>query len=132
MGMLGRCYALARQESCSALAHDMKDPLLPWVRSWAERRQHLDRILREYYDKVDDLKSKSSEDSTVHLIFPHLARLFAKLALLHPFPDANSRTRLIILQTELVRIGGHPVMMRHIGNAGYDAKTLFGVKSYIL
>jgi len=131
--LVHRCFSHPEEKlACSALSHDLKDPMLPWARNWAQRRHELGRILREYYDQVDVLKSKSSEDSTVHLIFPPLARLFAKLAMLHPFPDANSRTRLVILQTELVRNGGHPVMIRRIDTPIYYAKSVFDVKDYIL
>jgi hypothetical protein len=40
-----------------------------------------------------------------------LARLFSTLAEMHPFDDANSRTRTVVLQACMVRAGGHPLLL---------------------
>ena len=37
------------------------------------------------------------------------------MAEIHPFLDANGRTRNIVLETELCRLGGHPLLLHDTG-----------------
>ena len=49
-----------------------------------------------------------------------LAVFYATVAELHPFPDGNSRTRMIFSQIETTRLGGHPLMLPDNGWAVYN------------
>ena len=49
-----------------------------------------------------------------HLLHP-LAYLYAYMAEMHPFPDANSRMRNTFLQASIVRAGGHQLMLPDAG-----------------
>jgi hypothetical protein len=74
----------------------------------------LTKILKQYYSAIDAIPVESSDmDGGSHIsqALIHIAVLYHKLALLHPFCDGNSRTRLMVLQTELVRQGGHPTVL---------------------
>ena len=49
-----------------------------------------------------------------------LATLYALLAEIHAFRDGNSRTRVLLLQAELTRLGGHPVLLPEFWRSVYD------------
>jgi len=99
------------------------------------KEKALGRILRQYHDSVSSLKRAGSDNGgSQHLIesLPHLALLYAKLADLHPFNDGNSRVRMLLLQTELVRLGGHPLVMWDVYWAVYWARSLEDVVNMML
>jgi len=75
------------------------------------KREWLGRILAEYYDAIDAIRVPKSSGNHIYRALPFIARLFHKLAILHPFCNGNSRTRTMVLQTELVRQGGHPTVL---------------------
>jgi hypothetical protein len=80
----------------------------------SEKKSRLTQILKEYYNAIDAIPAPMSHrGGSTHIqhALPHIAVLYHKLALLHPFSNANSRTRTMVLQTELVRQGGHPVVL---------------------
>ena len=61
-----------------------------------------------------------------------LAKLFAYAAELHPFPDGNSRTRALLLNSKLVQAGGHEVLLYNIGWPIYYMTSYEQVQSYLL
>ena len=65
-------------------------------------------------------------------LLPAAATLYATLAELHPFVDGNSRTRLMVLQTQLVRAGAHPVILYNNGWAPYHMNNLEELMQYLL
>ena len=72
------------------------------------KRAALERLLSEYYEDVGhgpNVGSSSAKQAGVPDGFSRLAKLYYALAELHPFADANSRTRLLLVHTELVRMG---------------------------
>jgi len=95
----------------------------------------LTRILAEYYGAIDAIPvaapvfGDTGGSARISQVLLNIAVLFHKLALLHPFADGNSRTRLMVLQTELIRHGGHPIVLwdnywgiYHMPNSpGFDA-----------
>merc|ERR1719240_404906 len=82
---------------------DAGDSIGTWTYSNAsEKMSLLTHILAEYYNAIDDIEEATPE-SHIQRALPHIAVLYHKLALLHPFQDGNSRTRNTVLQTELVR-----------------------------
>lgn len=99
------CIAMARSHNYSDYDHALKAK---------EKKTALSNVLQDYYDALaSEHKARghtNSEDNLI-LAFPHLIRLYTALAAIHPFIDGNSRTRLFVLQTELVRLGGHPIMI---------------------
>ena len=86
----------------------------------AAKTKALDQLLANYYADIDKLKDSPSRRPRG---FSRLAALYVALADLHPFQDANSRSRLLVLQTELVRLGGHPVMLEELGWGIYFYQT---------
>merc|ERR1719221_323927 len=52
--------------------------------------------------------------------------------MLHPFPNAKSRVRLMILQTEMVRNGGHPVMLDSIDSPLYQKSSAVQVRQHVM
>merc|ERR1719353_2347334 len=82
--------------------------------SAAEKTAWLTQILEDYYNAIDAIQVDASISDAygahIDQALLHIAVLYHKLALLHPFTDGNSRTRLMVLQTELVRQGGHPTV----------------------
>jgi len=79
-----------------------------------EKKSRLSYILAEYYNAVDAIQAPMSDSgggTHIRHALPYIAVLYHKLALLHPFGDGNSRTRTMVLQTELVRQGGHPAVL---------------------
>ena len=61
-----------------------------------------------------------------------LSWLFAYLAELHPFPDANSRTRNFILQTSLLRAGGHLLLLPDNGWVVYQMSSFEQLENFLL
>lgn len=61
-----------------------------------------------------------------------LATLFATFAELHPFKDANSRTRTFILQSEMARLGGHPLLLSDTGWKVYFLKDRAALETFLL
>lgn len=95
----------------------------------------LKEILTEYYDGVDSIQetlSDGKDGTRIHKALPFIAKLYYRLAVLHPFYDGNSRTRNLVLQTELVRQGGHPTVLwdNYWGVVG--AKSWNEVYEYVL
>lgn len=82
-------------------------------------------------DLLDDYYTGIANASLPYAL-PHLAKLYYRLADLHPFRDGNSRTRNFILQTELVELGGHPSSMWDMYWQVYFAPNLEAVESQIL
>jgi hypothetical protein len=70
----------------------------------------LDNSLADYYNSTMWLQGLD-RSTRLRKGLPHLTKLFAKLAAFQYFWDANSRTRLMVLQIEMVRLGGHPVVL---------------------
>jgi hypothetical protein len=78
------------------------------------KKSKLADILAEYYNAIDAITVPMSDrGGSTHFqhALPHIAELSCNLAYLHPFADSNSRTRNMVLQTELVRQGGHPAVL---------------------
>ena len=65
-------------------------------------------------------------------LLPAAATLYATLAELHPFIDGNSRTRTMVLQTQLTRAGAHPVVLYNNGWAAYHMNSLKQLEEYLL
>ena len=86
--------------------------------SIVKKKRLLETTFSEYYTAIDTMPPSTTSSTRVRHGFPHLAKLFTTLSSLHPFIDANSRTRLFVLQTELVQLGGHPAMMTSLKDAG--------------
>lgn len=61
-----------------------------------------------------------------------LATLFSLFAEIHAFADANSRTRTLVLDSELTRLGGHPLVFYTNGWAVYRMPSMEYVELYIL
>jgi len=78
------------------------------------KKSRLTQILEEYHSAIDAIQAPMSDrggGTHIQHALPYIAVLYHKLALLHPFGDGNSRTRTMVLQTELVRQGGHPAVL---------------------
>ena len=65
-------------------------------------------------------------------LLPAAATLYATLAELHPFVDGNSRTRNMVLQTQLTRMGAHPLILYNNGWAAYHMNNLEELMQYFL
>ena len=107
--------------SCAGQASSPVNDLDTWtLSSWMWRKSEaLGNALDEYYAEVDH----STSGPYGLKGFAPLAKLFATMADLHPFNDANSRTRLFVLNTELTRLGGHPTMLAENGWSIYYYST---------
>lgn len=75
-----------------------------------QKRTALASLLEDYYTAIDAASVRESR-AALQSGLPHVAKLFYRLADLHPFADGNSRTRNLLLQTMLVELGGHPTAM---------------------
>jgi hypothetical protein len=73
-------------------------------------RKELDSIFEEYYRHVLPLKNVERK-LRLQQVLPHLAKLNLQLAQAHPFEDANARLRVLLTNFELVRNGGHPIVL---------------------
>jgi hypothetical protein len=69
------------------------------------RRQKLAEYLNLYNQEIDRLPNDAHGDR-----LQALARLAWNYAWLHPFCDGNGRTRTLIMQRELCRLGYHPAI----------------------
>ena len=112
----------------------------------ADKKAALTKLLDIYYDEVTHITSlphtaKANtfldavgmlRPNSVPPAFPALARLFSAMADLHPFNDANSRTRLFLLSTELTRMGSHPVMLEENGWSIYYYTTPRSMREHLL
>jgi hypothetical protein len=90
-------------------------------------RSAMSAVLDTYYTAIDAFRDDGEEIGlNARLLhgLPHLAELYAWLAELHPFYDGNSRVRTLVLQTELVRLGGHPVVMKDNAWAVYYCNSM--------
>lgn len=83
----------------------------------------LEAMIEDYY--------RSATGGTRNRL-PHLAHLLASMAWLHPFNVTNSRIRNLILQTELLRSGGHPAVLWDYGQWIYGTDNLDLIQSNIL
>jgi hypothetical protein len=72
-------------------------------------RGDLDLLLSDYYRLVSSLQDVN-RSLRLQFALPILSHFYLKLAYTHPFTDANTRSRVLFLNTELVRLGGHPVI----------------------
>lgn len=83
-------------------------------------------VFDQYYAAIDAIlpSCDTTDGSCVRKALPHLTKLWAGMAEVHPFKDANSRTRQLVLNTELVRLGGHPVIMGDAYWRLYYSKSL--------
>ena len=66
-----------------------------------------------------------------HVLHP-LAYLYAFMAEMHCFPDANSRMRNIFLQANLIRAGGHHVLLPDAGWIIYSMETFEEIYQFFL
>jgi hypothetical protein len=76
----------------------------------ARIRDDLNLIFADYYRLVTPLH-KVNLSLRLQFALPILSHFYLKLAYTHPFFDGNTRVRVLFLNTELVRLGGHPVML---------------------
>jgi len=129
--------------SCEDLYIDDYDPAqykldspvptpLPFQSNSSMRIRKLDELLSAYYSELDASRVANSGTSVLRKMFPLLLKTYAQMALIHPFADGNSRTRTTFLQTELVRIGGHPVMMYDNAWFVYWARSFDNLKNIVL
>lgn len=90
---------------------------LPVGSSAMERKSKMDELLITYYHNLDTIISAEGGDlvSAFPQVLPIILEMYSQIALLHAFGDGNSRTRTAFLQTELVKHGGHPVMLQDNG-----------------
>lgn len=72
--------------------------------------QSIQTVLTDYYNNIALLDGLDRR-TRLQRGLPHLTTLFGTISRMHPFKDANSRTRLLMLQVEFVRLGGHPVIL---------------------
>lgn len=116
----------------------------PWLPDWwpsgvqkryyhrSAKRRDLNRLLAAYYRKRDSGLRIYGNNYESRKALRNLATLFRSMASMHPFQDANSRTRMLLLQTELVQLGGHPVSMLNNGWAIYQTDSIDKVVEMIL
>jgi hypothetical protein len=102
----------------------------------AAKARALDELFDSYYADLDrghyGRLHFEHTPASVPAGFPRLAQLYASLADLHPFVEANSRSRLLVLQTELVRLGGHPLMLEELGWGQYYYSTERSLQAFLL
>jgi len=116
MHELSTCFLFAEQElkqdilkDLPASAVDVHRFLIKHGIRWMGARQHLHQqevkdILKDMIDKYNfNIRKTSTNDVSKRIVA--LAQLLRSLAWLHPFTDCNGRTRVILLQKELRRLG---------------------------
>eukprot|EP00930_Biecheleria_cincta_P030362 TRINITY_DN2102_c0_g1_i1.p1 TRINITY_DN2102_c0_g1~~TRINITY_DN2102_c0_g1_i1.p1 ORF type:complete len:379 (-),score=59.98 TRINITY_DN2102_c0_g1_i1:374-1510(-) len=81
-----------------------------WLPTQEQKRTALASLLEDYYTALD-VASGQDCHTVLQSGLRYVAKLFYRLADLHPFADGNSRTRNFLLQTMLVELGGHPTVM---------------------
>jgi len=103
--------------------------------SRADKRQMLTTALANYTSSVGNttiaFEWKHPRRAMGATLRP-LATLFAVMAEIHPFPDANSRTRNFVLQAEVTRLGGHPLLIVDFGWRVYSLESQAEVELFIL
>ena len=135
--------AFATSAAClpdSSSAGQVLHNRMQWSR--AAKREKASSLLLEYYADVDAALAPGGSwpappaharmPAGVPAGFPRLARLFSSLAELHPFEDANSRVRYLLLQTEMVRLGGHPLSLEEVGWGVYYLDTQTKLEAALL
>merc|ERR1719313_1776941 len=92
--------------------------------------------LRAFYDATSGDCGRKPDNphprAALGCLLPAAATLYATLAELHPFVDGNSRTRLMVLQTQLARAGAHPLVLFNNGWAAYHMNSLEELEEYLL
>ena len=95
--------------------------------------------LDEFYHAINKKGCGVSHDgdnphprAALGCLLPAAATLYATLAELHPFIDGNSRTRNMVLQTQLTRAGAHPLVLYNNGWAAYHMDDLEELEQYLL
>ena len=121
------------------------------TRDWSDNRDVFRKVrlkltgkpLWDFYDAVakPDCKMTNFTDShadhshpraALGCLLPAAATLYATMAELHPFIDGNSRTRTMVLNTQLTRMGAHPVVLYNNGWAPYHMNSLEELEEYLL
>ena len=121
------------------------------TRDWSDSRDVFRKVrlkltgkpLWDFYDAVakPDCKMTNFTDShadhshpraALGCLLPAAATLYATMAELHPFIDGNSRTRTMVLNTQLTRMGAHPVVLYNNGWAPYHMNSLEELEEYLL
>ena len=98
----------------------------------------LDKLFDSYYADLDSGNVGLLDPSLGRMpagmpeAFPRLSLLYSSLMDLHPFREANSRSRLLVLQTELVRLGGHMLMLEELGWGQYYFNTKASLQANLL
>ena len=102
----------------------------------ADKRQLVNETLVAYYAAVGASTVNSSDWASprraMGAVLLPLARLYATMAEIHAFHDANSRTRAFLLDSELSRLGGHPTILYETGWAVYYMKDEAEVELFII
>lgn len=127
------CYFPRQMSNVSEVSEEFALPTpVPFNVSGRDVPPLLNSLLSDYYTAVEaaELASTNATEMLRRAI-PHLAKLHMLLAELHPFGDGNSRTRTLVLQTELVRLGGHPVVMANNGWEVYSEDLSAHVNSIL-
>ena len=78
------------------------------------------------------LADHSHPRAALGCLLPAAATLYATMAELHPFIDGNSRTRTMVLNTQLARAGAHPVVLYNNGWGVYHMNNLEELEEYLL
>ena len=78
------------------------------------------------------LTDHSHPRAALGCLLPAAATLYATMAELHPFIDGNSRTRTMVLNTQLARAGAHPVVLYNNGWGVYHMNNLEELEEYLL
>jgi len=81
---------------------------------------------------TNSLADHSHPRAALSCLLPAAATLYATLAELHPFIDGNSRTRTMVLNTQLARAGAHPVVLYNNGWGVYHMNNLEELEEYLL
>ena len=81
---------------------------------------------------TNSLADHSHPRAALGCLLPAAATLYATMAELHPFIDGNSRTRLMVLNTQLARAGAHPVVLYNNGWGVYHMNNLEELEEYLL
>ena len=101
-----------------------------------EKRAFLGEALNEYYTSIRPagyiLGPGNAPRRTLGKTLRPLATLYTLLAEIHPFSDGNSRTRVVLLNSELTRLGGHPVILPDFWRDIYNMASIEEVDRLLL
>ena len=103
-----------------------------------EKEEFLDGAFKEYYAVVESLSegirldAASKPRKALGATLRPLATIYALLAEIHAFRDGNSRTRVMFLQAELTRLGGHPVLLPEFWRSVYDQNGIEDLELVLL